>query len=177
MLRRIRKSCPAQIYSVGRQAGPFLLKNLHVTAKLKDPTMHNLDTALDLDTALAASGRLLIAALFLLSGVAKIAAPAMIEGYIASAGLPAPLLGYLIAIIVEVGGGLLLLVGFQMRIVALILAGFALAAALAFHNKFSDPNEMIHFLKDIAIIGGLFQVAAFGPGSVSLDALRLNLAR
>jgi len=139
--------------------------------------MHNLDTALDLDTALAASGRFLIAALFLLSGVAKIAAPAMIEGYIASAGLPAPLLGYLIAIIVEVGGGLLLLVGFQTRIVALILAGFALAAALAFHNKFSDPNEMIHFLKDIAIIGGLLQVAAFGPGSVSLDARRLSLAR
>jgi putative oxidoreductase len=54
----------------------------------------------------------------------------------------------LIAIIVEVGGGLLLLVGFQTRIVALILAGFALAAALAFHNKFSDPNEMIHFLKE-----------------------------
>ena len=74
------------------------------------------------------AGRLLIAALLLLSGVAKIASPAMIEGYIASAELPAPLLGYLIAIIVEVGGGLLLLVGFQTRIVALILAGFALAA-------------------------------------------------
>jgi putative oxidoreductase len=56
--------------------------------------------------------------------------------------------GYLIAIIVEVGGGLLLRVGFQTRIVALILAGFASAAALAFHNKFSDPNEMIHFLKE-----------------------------
>jgi putative oxidoreductase len=95
----------------------------------------------------------------------------------ASAGLPAPLVGNLIAIIVELGGGLLLLVGFQMRIVALVLAGFALAAALAFQNKFSDANEMIHFLKDIAIIGGLLQVAAFGPGSVSLDARRLNLAR
>jgi putative oxidoreductase len=71
----------------------------------------------------------------------------------------------------------LLLVGFQTRIVALILAGFALAAALAFHNKFSDPNEMIHFLKDMAIIGGLLQVTAFGPGSVSLDARRLSLAR
>ena len=131
----------------------------------------------NLDTALAASGRLLIAALFILSGIGKIAAPTAIEGYIASAGLPAPLLGYLIAIIVEVGGGLFLLVGFQTRIVALILAGFALAPALAFHNKFSDPNEMIHFLKDIAIIGGLLQVAAFGPGSVSLDGRRLSLAR
>jgi putative oxidoreductase len=51
-----------------------------------------------------------------------------------------------------------------------------LAAALAFHNKFADPNEMIHFFKDIAIFGGLLQVAAFGPGSVSLDGRRLNLA-
>jgi putative oxidoreductase len=104
----------------------------------------------NLDTALAASGRFLIAALFL-SGVAKVASPAMTDGYIASARLPATLVGYLIAIIVEVGGGLL--VGFQTRIVALILAGFALAAALAFHNKFSDPNEMIHFLKDTRPLG------------------------
>src|SRR5712672_3382222 len=97
-------------------------------------------------------------------------------GYIASAGLPAPLLVYLIAIIVEVGGGLSLLVGFQTRIVALILAAFTLAAALAFHNKFADPSEMIHFFKDLAIIGGLLQLAAFGQGSVSLDARRLNFA-
>jgi putative oxidoreductase len=130
----------------------------------------------NLDTALAAGGRFLIAALFLLSGVGKIAAPAMIQGYIASAGLPAPLLVYLIAIIVEVGGGLSLLVGFQTRIVALILAAFTLAAALAFHDKFADPSEMIHFFKDLAIIGGLLQLAAFGPGSVSLDARRLNFA-
>jgi putative oxidoreductase len=130
----------------------------------------------NLDTGLAAGGRLLIAVLFLLSGVGKIAASAMVQGYIASAGLPAPLLGYLIAIVIEVGGGLLLLVGFQTRIVALILSIFTLAAALAFHNKFADPNEMIQFFKDIAIIGGLLQVAAFGPGSVSLDARRLNLA-
>jgi putative oxidoreductase len=67
----------------------------------------------NLDTARAASNRFLIAALFLLSGVAKIAAAAMVEGYIAAAGLPAPPLGYLIAIIVEVGGGLLLLAGFH----------------------------------------------------------------
>ena len=130
----------------------------------------------NLDTALAASGRLLIAALFILSGIGKIAAPGTIEGYIASAGLPAPLLGYLIAVI-EVGGGVLLIVGFQTRIVALILAAFTLAAALAFHNRFADPNEMIHFFKDIAIVGGLLQVAAFGLGSVSFDSRRLNLAQ
>lgn len=130
----------------------------------------------NLDTALAAAGRILIAALFLLSGVGKIAAPAMTQGYIASVGLPAPLLAYLIAILIEVGGGLLLIVGFQTRIVALVLAVFTVAAALAFHNNFADTNQMIHFLKDIAITGGLLQVAAFGPGSVSLDARRLSLA-
>jgi putative oxidoreductase len=130
----------------------------------------------NMDTALAAGGRFLIAALFLLSGLGKIATPEMTQGYIASAGLPAPLIGYLIATIVEVGGGSLLLIGFQTRIVALILAAFTLAAALAFHTKFADPNQMIHFFKNIAIIGGLLQVAAFGPGAVSLDARRLNLA-
>jgi putative oxidoreductase len=131
----------------------------------------------NLDTALAAGGRFLIAALFLLSGIGKIAAPAMTQGYIASAGLPAPLLAYLIAIIIEIGGGLILVVGFQTRIVALILAAFTLAAALVFHNRLADPNEMIHFFKDIAIVGGLLQVAAFGAGSVSFDARRLILAR
>ena len=123
---------------------------------------------------LAIAGRVLIAALFLLSGLGKIAAPAVTQGYIASAGLPAPLLGYLIAIIIEVGGGLLLMIGYQARGVALILAAFALATALVFHHDFVDQNQMIHFLKNIAIAGGLLQVAAFGAGSLSLDARRLQ---
>jgi putative oxidoreductase len=122
--------------------------------------------------ALAVAGRVLIAVLFLLSGLGKIAAPAMTRGYIASARLPAPLLGYLIAVIVEVGGGVLLVIGYQTRIVALILAAFTVAAALAFHHDFSDQNQMIHFLKNVAITGGLLQVAAFGAGSLSLDARR-----
>jgi putative oxidoreductase len=127
-------------------------------------------------TTLAAAGRVLIAVLFLLSGLSKLAAPTMTQGYIASAGLPAPLLGYLIAIIVEAGGGLLLVVGYQTRIVALIMAAFTLAAALAFHHDFADQNQMIHFLKNIAVVGGLLQVTAFGAGSLSLDARRLRTA-
>jgi putative oxidoreductase len=130
----------------------------------------------NLDTVFAVTGRVLIAALFLLSGIGKIASPSMTEGYIASAGLPAPLFGLLIAILVEVGGGLLLIAGFQTRIVALVLAVFTLAAALVFHHNFADQNAMIHFFKNFAIIGGLLQIAAFGPGSVSLDARRLNYA-
>ncbi|MGX1325213.1 putative oxidoreductase [Bradyrhizobium sp. USDA 377] len=125
-------------------------------------------------TTLAAAGRVLIALLFLLSGLGKIAAPAATQGYIASAGLPAPLLGYLIAILIEAGGGVLLVIGYQTRIVALILAVFALAAGLAFHRDFADQNQTIHFLKNVAIAGGLLQIAAFGAGSLSLDARRLK---
>jgi putative oxidoreductase len=128
-------------------------------------------------TSLAATGRVLLAVLFLLSGLGKIAAPAMTQGYIASMGLPAPLLGYVVAIVVEVVGGLLLVVGYQTRIVSLILAAFTVVAAVVFHHNFADQNEMIHFLKNIAVAGGLLQVAAFGAGSFSLDARRLRAAR
>jgi putative oxidoreductase len=171
VLQRDRKSCPQRSTARVARLGRLSSKKCIELHELKDPTMQNLDTAL------AAGGRLLIAALFLLSGIGKISTPAMTQGYIASAGLPAPLLAYLIAIIIEVGDGLILIVGFRTRIVALILAAFSLAAALVFHNKLADPNEMIHFFKDIAILGGLLQVAAFCPGSVSLDARRLILAR
>lgn len=126
---------------------------------------------------LAAAGRILLAVLFLMSGLGKIAAPEMTQGYIASAGLPAPFLSYLIAIIVEVGGGLLLVVGYQTRIVALIVAAFTLMAAFVFHHNFSDQNQMIHFLKNIAVAGGLLHVAAFGAGSLSLDARRQRVAQ
>ena len=85
-------------------------------------------------------------------------------------GLPLPSLGWVIAVIFEIGGGLLLLLGFRSRQVALALAAFTLATALFFHTNFADKNQMIHFLKNIMIIGGLLQIAHFGAGSYSLDA-------
>src|SRR5260370_42126499 len=112
-------------------------------------------------TALAAAGRLLIAVLFLVGGVGKIAAPAATQGYIASVGLPAPLFGYLIAIIIEVGGGSLLLVGDHTRLDALVLCAFTLRTARAFHNNFSDQNQIIQFMKKLASTEGLLHVAAF----------------
>jgi putative oxidoreductase len=121
---------------------------------------------------LPAIGRLLIAAIFLVSGVGKIVAPEMTQRYIASVGMPAPLLAYLIAVLIEVGGGILLLVGLKTRSVALVMALYAIATALGFHTHFSDQNQMIHFLKDIAIAGGLLQVVAFGAGGFSLDNRR-----
>ncbi|MFK0165190.1 DoxX family protein [Rhizobium sp. NPDC090279] len=116
-----------------------------------------------------AFGRLLIAAIFIFSGLGKIAAPAMTQGYIGSVGLPAPLLAYLAAILVEIGGGILLVIGFRTRIVALVMAGFTVVTALFFHHDFTDQNQMIHFLKNVAMAGGLLQVVAFGAGAFSLD--------
>jgi putative oxidoreductase len=125
----------------------------------------------------AAFGRLLIAVIFLVSGLGKIAAPAATQGYIASAGLPVPMLVYLIAIVIEVGGGVLLVLGFQTRLVALIMAVFSVATALGFHHDFADQNQMIHFLKNIAMAGGLLQVVAFGAGALSLDGRRAQVSK
>ncbi|WP_232494825.1 DoxX family protein [Novosphingobium kaempferiae] len=121
------------------------------------------------NNGLALAGRISMAALFLLSGVGKLAAPAATQAYIASAGLPAPALALSLAIIVEVAGGLLLIAGYRVRIVALGLAVFTFATAVFFHSDFADQNQMIHFLKNIAIVGGLLQVAVFGAGALRLD--------
>ena len=123
-------------------------------------------------TYLPALGRLLIALIFVLSGLSKIAASANTIAYIQSAGAPFAPAAFGIAAIVEVIGGLALLVGFQTRLVAAILATFTLAAAVLFHNNLADQNQMIHFMKNLAITGGLLQVVAFGAGAFSLDNRR-----
>src|SRR5687768_5693860 len=117
-------------------------------------------------------GRVLIAAILIVSGLSKLAAPGMTQGYIASAGLPLPLLAYLLTVLVEVGGGALLVVGYRTRAVALVLAVFTVAAAVFFHRDFADQNQMIHFMKNLAMAGGLLQVVAFGAGRFSLDNRR-----
>jgi putative oxidoreductase len=124
---------------------------------------------------LPAIGQLLTAAIFIVSGFSKIAAPAMTQGYIASAGLPVPMVAYLIAIVIEVSGGLFLVIGFHTRATAAVLAAFVVATALSFHHDFVDQNQLIHFLKNIAIAGGLLQVLAFGAGSFSFDNRRTSL--
>src|SRR5258705_4052893 len=113
----------------------------------------------------ATFGRLLIAAIFLVSGLGKLANPQMTQGYIASAGLPFPLLAYVTAVAIELGGGALLVVGFQARAASIVMATFTVAAALSVHHNLADQNQMAHFLKNIAITGGLLQVVAFGAGS------------
>jgi putative oxidoreductase len=117
-------------------------------------------------------GRLLIAAIFLLSGLSKLAAPAGTIGYIQSAGLPLPTLGYAVALATELGAGLLLVLGYRTRLAAAWLALFSLATAFGFHHDLADQNQFIHFFKNIAIAGGLLQVVAFGAGPLSIDARR-----
>ena len=121
---------------------------------------------------LPVAGRVLMAAIFLASGVGKLAAPAATIAYIRSQGLPAPEAAFAVAAAVEVVGSLLLIAGYRTRLVALGLALFSIATALTFHTTFADQNQMIHFLKNLAIAGGLLQVAAFGAGAFSLDARR-----
>ena len=124
--------------------------------------------------AVAAAGRALLAALFLVSGIQKLFVPAMIQGYIASAGLPFPSVVYAITVAIEIGAGALLLVGFRTRLMAWILAAFTVAAALIFHRALGDPNQFVHFLKNLAIAGGLLHIAGVGAGAFSLDGYTLG---
>jgi putative oxidoreductase len=115
-------------------------------------------------------GRILLATIFVFSGFGKLLAPAATIGYIQSTGLPMASLGLVAAIIVELGGGLLLALGYKTRLVAVVLAVFSVVTGLIFHSALGDQNQLIHFLKNLAMAGGLLQVAAFGAGAYSLDA-------
>jgi putative oxidoreductase len=115
-------------------------------------------------------GRMLLGAPFLMSGLSKLGAYAATVGYITAVGLPVPVLAYVVAVIIEVGGGLLLLSGYRVRFASLAMAVFSLVAAVFFHRNFADQNQMIHFLKNVMIAGGLLQIAYFGAGTWSLDA-------
>ncbi len=123
---------------------------------------------------LALIGRILIAYLFIPAGIGKIMGFAGTVGYITSVGLPLPEVGAVIAIIVELGFGIALLLGFKTRLTAIVMAIFTVAAALFFHKYWSAPDAMkmmqqINFNKNIAIAGGLLALAAFGAGRFSID--------
>jgi putative oxidoreductase len=121
---------------------------------------------------LAFIGRCLMAVLFLLSGLGKVVGPTATIAWIASTGLPMPTVGYVVSIIIELGGGLLLILGWQTRALGAVLSVFAIATAFIFHRNVADQNQLFHFLKNIAVMGGLFQLMAFGAGNFSLDARR-----
>jgi len=115
------------------------------------------------------AGRLLIGLPFAMSGLSKLAAIGPTTAAIRAAGLPLPPVALTLSVLVELGGGLLLVAGFQARIVAAALAVFSLVTAVSFHSNFADQNQMIHFLKNVMMAGGLLQIVAFGAGALSID--------
>jgi putative oxidoreductase len=127
-------------------------------------------------------GRLLIGLPFAMSGLSKLAAYGATTALIEAAGLPLPPLAFVVAVAIELGGGLFLILGYRVRPAGLVLAAFSLATAVAFHNNLADQNQMIHFLKNVMMAGGLLQIAAFGAGAISIEqwqtrTLQLKAAR
>ncbi|MFC4273178.1 DoxX family membrane protein [Sneathiella chungangensis] len=114
------------------------------------------------------AGRIFIAILFVPAGISKITGYSGTAGYMESVGVPGILLP--LVILVELGGGLAILAGWQTRIVAFLLAGFCLVSALIFHYQPAEQMQMILFMKNIAIAGGLLFLVANGAGAYSLDA-------
>ena len=116
------------------------------------------------------AGRTLLSVLFLLSGVGKISAYAATAAYMSSVGVPSVLLPVVIA--TEVVGATAIILGWQTRITAFLMAGYSLLTALVFHTNFADQIEMIMFLKNVSIAGGLLLLVANGAGPLSLDRRR-----
>lgn len=120
-------------------------------------------------------GRLLLVALFLPAGISKLTGFAGTVGYIASVGLPMPTVGAALALVVEIAGSVALLLGYQTRLAALVLAVFTVVASVFFHAYWSAPEAQafvtqLLFFKNIAVTGGLLILAAQGAGAFSLDA-------
>jgi putative oxidoreductase len=120
-------------------------------------------------------GRVLIAFIFIFAGFGKVTGFDGTVGYIASKGLPLPQLAAVAAIIVELGGGILLVAGWKARWAAAAMLVFTAMAALLFHNFWAvsaeqAQDQMIHFMKNVSMMGGLLYVVVYGSGPISVDA-------
>jgi putative oxidoreductase len=127
------------------------------------------------NSAVPLIGRVLFSVLFLVSGFFKVAGYSQMVGYATAKGVPMAGVGVAIAAVLELVGGLAILTGFQTRVVASILFLYIIPATYFFHNFWTmtgmeRQNNMAHFLKNLAIMGGLLILAANGPGRYSLDA-------
>lgn len=125
-------------------------------------------------SALNLIGRLLIVALFLPAGLRKLAGFEGTLGYFASLGIPAPVFALVVTIAIEVLGSIALIVGFQTRVVAVIMAIFTLVAAAIGHAFWAAPADAVFiaqllFFKNIAVMGGLLVLASAGAGRFSID--------
>ena len=113
------------------------------------------------------AGRILLGHIFLLAGINKISAYEGTAGYMEAMGVPGMMLP--LVILLEIVGGLALIIGFRTRWAAIALAGFTVLAAILFHADFSDQTQMILFMKNWAITGGLLLVYIYGAGEISID--------
>lgn len=117
-------------------------------------------------------GRIALSLLFIHGGWGKLLAPAATQAMLAGHHLPMVEVGWLIAVVVELGGGLAILFGLFTRPVGLVLAIWCVATALIAHTNFADRNQEIHFLKNMTMAGGFLYVMLLGAGAWSLDAWR-----
>lgn len=120
------------------------------------------------------AGRILLALIFLVSGYGKITGFEGTVGYIAKSGLPLPQLAAIGAIVVELGGAILLIIGWQARWAATAMFLFLIPTTLIFHNFWAADvaqvqGQTIHFMKNLCIMGGMLYVMAFGAGPLSVD--------
>lgn len=116
----------------------------------------------------APAGRVLLTAIFLLSGITKVTSYAQTQGYMEAMGVPGALLP--LVIVTEVALSLMIIAGWKTRIAAFLLAGFSLLSALLFHADFADQNQMTHFLKNVGLAGGFLMLLAQGAGAYALDS-------
>jgi putative oxidoreductase len=113
------------------------------------------------------TGRILLASLFLVSGLGKLGAYTQTAAYMSSSGVPGALLP--LVLVTEILGALAIALGWKTRVVAFLLGGYSLLSALIFHNNFGDQVQMIMFLKNVSIAGGFLLLVANGAGPLSID--------
>jgi putative oxidoreductase len=114
-------------------------------------------------------GRVLMSAIFIWAGYGKAMAPRATMAGFGHLGLPLPGVAYAVALVIEIGFGVLFLVGFRTRLTGLVLAGWCIATALAAHYHPENRDAMIHFMKNVCMAGGFLQVAAFGSGRLGIS--------
>lgn len=112
-------------------------------------------------------GRILLAQIYLIAGIGKILGYAGTAAYMEKYGVTAALLP--LVIILEVGGGLALIIGWKTRWAAIALAIFSVIAAVIFHHDIGNTMQRISLMSDIAMAGGLLTLAMCGPGALSID--------
>jgi putative oxidoreductase len=124
------------------------------------------------NNAIVLIGRILLSIMFILSGFGKLTNIAGTAGYFANYNLPMPTATAVIVGLIELIGGIAVLIGWQTRIAAWVLAIFTIAAALIAHMNWADTMQLINFQKNLAIAGGFLVLASFGPGAYSVDGRR-----